>query len=160
MNKGYLGGYISSDFSESEINCKDGTVMKKIRFSIACGRKSRDKSADFVWVTAIGRNAENILKFFKRGKGILVDYHIQTGSYKNKEGKTVYTEDKIVDSFEFPYISKADEEKAVDNSEPQPTANPQSNEQPQSQAEAPSAPDDSFMSIPDDIDEIGELPFR
>ena len=154
MNKGYLGGYISSDFSESEINCKDGTVMKKVRFSIACGRKSRDKSADFIWVTAIGKNAENILKFFKRGKGILVDYHIQTGSYKNKEGKTVYTEDKIVDGFEFPYISKADEQQtSTPTEQPESTENPQNNEQ-------PSAPDDSFMSIPDDVDLEDALPFR
>ena len=73
-----------------------------------------------------------------------------------KEGKKIYQTDIIADSIEFPPIRK--DEQVVNNSEPQPTANPQSNEQPQSQAEAPSAPDESFMDIPDDITD--DLPFR
>lgn len=144
MNKGYLGGFISSDIKESDVNCKDGTTMKKAKFSIACQRKGRDKGADFIYVTALGKNAENIIRFFGKGRGITVEYHIQTGSYKDKEGKTIYTEDKIVDAFEFPYLRKSDEQ----NAEPQE----------ETQNEQQSAPDDGFMNIPDDITD--SLPFR
>lgn len=144
MNKGYLGGFISSDIKESDVNCKDGTTMKKAKFSIACQRKGRDKGADFIYVTALGKNAENIIRFFGKGRGITVEYHIQTGSYKDKEGKTIYTEDKIVDAFEFPYLRKSDEQ----NAEPQE----------ETQNEQPSAPDTDFINVPDDIE--SELPFR
>jgi len=144
MNKGYLGGFISSDIKESDVNCKDGTTMKKAKFSIACQRKGRDKGADFIYVTALGKNAENIIRFFGKGRGITVEYHIQTGSYKDKEGKTIYTEDKIVDAFEFPYLRKSDEQ----NAEPQE----------ETQNEQPSAPDDSFVDVPDGIE--NDLPIR
>lgn len=144
MNKGYLGGFISSDIKESDVNCKDGTTMKKAKFSIACQRKGRDKGADFIYVTALGKNAENIIRFFGKGRGITVEYHIQTGSYKDKEGKTIYTEDKIVDAFEFPYLRKSDEQ----NAEPQE----------ETQNEQPSATDDGFVNVPDGIE--NELPFR
>lgn len=144
MNKGTLGGFISSDIKESDVNCKDGTTMKKAKFSIACQRKGKNAGADFIFVTALGKNAENIIRFFSKGKGIIVDYHIQTGSYKDKDGKTIYTEDKIVDSFEFPYLRKSDEQ----NAEPQE----------ETQNEQPSAPDNSFMDVPDDI--LDDLPFK
>lgn len=140
MNKGTLGGFISSDIKESDVNCKDGTTMKKAKFSIACQRKGKNAGADFIYVTALGKNAENIIRFFNKGKGIIVDYHIQTGSYKDKEGKTIYTEDKIVDNFEFPYLRKADE---------QTTSEPQ--------AEQPSAQEDMNQYIPD-TDAV-DLPF-
>lgn len=143
MNKGTLGGFISSDIKESDVNCKDGTTMKKAKFSIACQRKGKNAGADFIFVTALGKNAENIIRFFSKGKGIIVDYHIQTGSYKDKDGKTIYTEDKVVDNFEFPYLRKADEQ--------------QTESQPQTQ-EQPSAPNDSFMDVPEDITD--SLPFR
>ncbi len=140
MNKGTLGGFISSDIKESDVNCKDGTTMKKAKFSIACQRKGKNAGADFIYVTALGKNAENIIRFFSKGKGIIVDYHIQTGSYKDKEGKTIYTEDKIVDNFEFPYLRKADEQAP---SEPQ--------------AEQPSTQEDMNQYIPD-TDAV-DLPF-
>lgn len=148
MNKGILGGFISSDIKSSDVNCKDGTTMKKAKFSIACQRKGKNAGADFIQVTALGKNADNIIKFFGKGRGITVEYHIQTGSYKDKEGKTIYTEDKVVDSFEFPYLRKADE---------------QNTEQPQEQQKennytSPTASNEDFLNIPDDIED--ELPFK
>ena len=150
MNKGYLGGFISSDIRESDISCKDGSSMKKAQFSIACQRKGKNAGADFIFVTALGKNAENIIRFFEKGKGISVTYHIQTGSYKNKEGKTIYTEDKVIDEFEFPYLRKADEQAA---NEPQP-------ETPESQPEQQAADSSSegFMDVPDT--NLNDLPFR
>lgn len=145
MNKGTLGGFISSDIKESDVNCKDGTTMKKAKFSIACQRKGKNAGADFIFVTALGKNAENIIRFFSKGKGIIVDYHIQTGSYKDKDGKTIYTEDKVVDNFEFPYLRKADEQQV---SEPQ----EQTQEQPQSAPEG-------FINVTSD-DSLTDLPFR
>ena len=150
MNKGYLGGFISSDIRESDISCKDGSSMKKAQFSIACQRKGKNAGADFIFVTALGKNAENIIRFFEKGKGISVTYHIQTGSYKNKEGKTIYTEDKVIDEFEFPYLRKADEQAA---NEPQPET-----PEPQPEQQAADSSSEGFMDVPDT--NLNDLPFR
>ena len=41
-----------------------------------------------------------INKYFGKGNGILVEGHIQTGSYE-KDGKKVYTTDVVVERVEF-----------------------------------------------------------
>jgi len=151
MNTGYLGGFIASDITESSINLKDGSSLRKARFSIACNRKTKDGGADFIYVTALGKNAENIIKFFSKGKGIIVKYHIQTGTYNDKSGKKVYSEDKVVDEWEFPPIKKNEEGEN----------HSQSNTQMEIKTDPeliPSAPEDSFMNIPADI--ADSLPFK
>lgn len=156
MNKGILGGFISSEIKESAVNLKDGSTMVKAQFSIACQRKSKNAGADFIFVTALGKTAENIIRFFGKGKGITVEYHIQTGSYTNKEGKTVYTEDKIVDGFEFPYLRKSDEEATPVNQANYDTS-PSNDTHTEENAEQPSAPE-GFLDVPDDLED--SLPFR
>ena len=152
MNEGKAMGFISSDIKEEVINTKNGE-MKKIQFSIALNRKSKNGGADYPWFEAFGKTAENIVRFFHKGKGILVEYHLQTGSYQNKEGKTVYTESKVIDSFEFPPIRK-DEEQAASDSEASESGQ---NEVQEQTSEQPKAPDEQWMDIPEDL---GELPFR
>jgi len=154
MNKGFLGGFISSDIKESEVKCKDGTTMKKAQFSIACQRKGKNAGADFVFVTALSKNAENIIRFFEKGKGISVTYHVQTGSYQNKEGKTIYTEDKIIDEFEFPYLRKKDEQEEIT-----PQGQPQQQTSTEQKVES-DASSEGFMDVPDDDVLLSDLPFR
>lgn len=154
MNVGYLAGFISNDISESTVSLKDGTTLKKARFSIAVNRRVKDGGADFIFVTALGKNAENIIKFFGKGKGIMVEYHVQTGSYTDKSGKKVYSEDKIVDKWEFPPIRKNDGEDNISQDVQQMEIKTDAEMQ-------PSAPDDGFMNIPADMDAImGSLPFK
>lgn len=153
MNKGYLSGFISSDIKVDDINLKDGNTMKKARFSIACQRKGKGKGADFIQVVALDKTAETLSKWFSKGKGIFVEYKITTGTYKNKEGKTIYTEEKLITDWEFPPVRKDEDSTPVDspNSDTSPN-NDTHTEEPQA------APDDSFMNIPDDI--TNDLPFR
>lgn len=151
MNKFIFSGFISSDIKSDDIKLKSGESMKKVSFNIACQRKTKDKSADFPRVTALGKNAENIEKFFTRGQGIEVTGHVQTGSYEGKNGK-VYTTDHIIDEFEFAKVRKSDEESTpVSNTGYEASANDDTHTEPQP------APDDGFMDIPEDL---GELPFR
>lgn len=149
MNVGYLSGFISSEFSESEVNLKDGSKMKKARFSIGVNRKIKDGGADFIYVVAFGKNAENIVKFFSKGKGIIVKYHVQTGSFNDKSGKKIYTEDKIIDEWEFPPVKREEGQAHSENEQMQVTTDAE---------HQPSAPDSDFMAIPDDI--MGSLPFK
>lgn len=164
MNKGTLIGFISSDIKSETINLKNGETMLKVGFNIACNRKTKDKTADFPRVIAFGKTAEVIEKYLGKGRGVIVQFHVQTSSYTNKEGKKIYQTDLVCDEVEFPPVRRDEESTPVSESYSTDTINndthiestdsPQSNEQ-------PSAPDDSFMNIPDDLDsEIGELPFR
>ena len=141
MNKGYAMGFISSEIKESEVNTKNG-AMKKIRFSVACQKQN---GADFPSFVAIGKTADNITKFLGKGKGIFVEYHVQTGSYNDKEGKKVYTTDLVVDRFEFPPVRK-DEQNAVAGTHTEEVSKPQEQSQ------------NDF--IPTDIDLTEDLPFR
>ena len=48
-----------------------------------------------------GRQAENCERFLAKGRLVGVQGRIQTGSYTNKEGATVYTTDVVADRVEF-----------------------------------------------------------
>lgn len=71
---------------------------------------------------------------------------IQTGSYKNRDGQTVYTTDIIADNVEFV--------ESKQNAQEQTQAQPKTEQKPKQAQGA----DDGFMNIPDGIDE--ELPFN
>lgn len=74
------------------------------KFTIAVDRRNRkdgDQSADFINCTAFGKTAEFIAQYFGRGSKIVVEGRIETGSYKNKSGETVYTTDIMVEGVEF-----------------------------------------------------------
>lgn len=106
------------------------------RFSIAVDRrfaKEGDQTADFINVVAFGKTAEFIEKYFHKGNRIGIVGRIQTGSYKNKDGATVFTTDVVAENVEFV------ESKGGNNQQqPQPPAD--------------------FVNIPDIPDE--ELPFN
>lgn len=58
-------------------------------------------TADFPRVTAWGKQAENLSKYLKKGKQCAVEGSIQTGMYKDKDGKTVYTTDVLANNVEY-----------------------------------------------------------
>jgi single-strand DNA-binding protein len=74
------------------------TGKKKAEFTLALNRMN--DGADFPRFVAWEKNAENIEKWCHKGTKLLVEGHIQTGSYDGKNGK-VYTTDIIVERFEF-----------------------------------------------------------
>ena len=75
--------------------------MAVTKFTIAVDRFSKDKGADFIRVTVFGRQAENICRYMDKGRMIAVEGSLQTGSYKDRDGKTVYTQDVIANHTEF-----------------------------------------------------------
>ena len=78
--------------------------MAVATFTVAIDRPVKadgDKQTDFPRVTVFGRLAENCEKFLAKGRLVGVQGRLQTGSYKNKDGVTVYTTDVIADRVEF-----------------------------------------------------------
>lgn len=113
-------------------------AMAIARFTLAVDKnfKKKGDKANFINCVAFGKIAETVGKHVFKGSKIAVIGEWTTGSYKNKDGNTVYTNDCNISKLEF-----CDSKNSSGSSaEPQPK------------------PDDGFMSIPDGIDE--ELPFN
>ncbi len=70
-------------------------------FTLAVNRRKKDDPADFISCKAFGKTAETMANYLRKGSLIGVTGRIQTGKYDNKEGRTIYTTDVIVNEFEF-----------------------------------------------------------
>ena len=100
MNSVILIGYI---VAKPELRYTPQSQTAVTKFTIAVDRPAKDgkKEADFIRVTAFGRRAESICRYMDKGRQIAVQGRIKTGSYKDRDGKTVYTTDVIIDNDEF-----------------------------------------------------------
>lgn len=58
-------------------------------------------TADFIRITVWGVQGENASKYLRKGSQCAVQGRIQTGSYQDNAGKTVYTTDVFADNVEF-----------------------------------------------------------
>lgn len=133
MNKVLLMGRLVRD---PEVRyTTDGKAVAK--FTLAVDRKLKDDTADFINCTAFNKTAEFAEKYLAKGKKIAVEGRWQTGSYTNKEGQKVYTNDCVVESMEFAESKYAESKSAESNPAP--------------------ADSDDFMNIADGIDD--EMPF-
>lgn len=93
---------------------------------------------NFISVTAFGKKAEFMEKYARKGAKFIVTGRIRTGSYKNKDGITVYTTDVVAESFEFAESKKDGSSVPTQTSDPAPAvAQSQTPQAPQSQPAAP-----------------------
>lgn len=99
MNSVVLIGRLTKD---PEIRYTSGTQMCVATFTVAIDRPVRgEKQTDFPRITAFGKQAENCERYLVKGRLVGVQGRIQTGSYQNKDGQTVYTTDVVADRVEF-----------------------------------------------------------
>lgn len=153
MNKSILMGRLTRD---PEVRyAQNDDQMAIARYTLAVDRRtSRNaedaQTADFINCVAFGRSAEFAEKYFRKGTKIVVEGHIQTGSFTNKDGQRVYTTDVVIDNQEFAESKSSSQERDAYYDEMAAGQGRSSQQQ---------APTDSegFMNIPDGIDE--ELPF-
>lgn len=101
MNQVFLTGRLTKD---PETRYTAGSQIAVCTFTLAVDRPTKqgeEKKADFPRITVFGRQAENCEKYLSKGKKVAVQGRLQTGSYKNREGVTVYTTDVIAERIEF-----------------------------------------------------------
>ena len=101
MNSVELIGRLTRD---PEVRYTSGSQMAVCTFNIAIDRPTKqgeEKQTDFPRITTFGRQAETCEKNLKKGRMVAVQGRIQTGSYQNKHGETVYTTDVIANRVEF-----------------------------------------------------------
>ena len=149
MNKVILMGRLTRD---PEVRYSQGESPLAIaRYTLAVDRRfnrnnggDNQQTADFISCVAFGRSGEFAEKYLRKGTKIAVSGRIQTGSYTNRDGQTVYTTEEVVEDQEF-----AESKNSNSGSDGGYTG---------SSRPAPSGAGDGFMNIPDGIDE--ELPFN
>ncbi len=75
------------------------------RFTVAVNRQvskeSGQPAADFIEVTAFGKTAELMERFFAKGKQIALEGRIRNNRYEDKHGNMVYTYQVIAERIEF-----------------------------------------------------------
>jgi len=98
LNNVVLIGRLTRD---PEVRYVPESQMAVATFTIAIDRAGKDKGADFPRITCFGKTAELVERFIGKGRLVGIQGRIQTGSYKNKEGATVYTTDVVADRVEF-----------------------------------------------------------
>lgn len=107
MNNVVLIGRLTK---KPEIRYSPNTQEAVTNFTIAVDRYK--EGADFIKVTAYGKRAESICRYMDKGRQIAIQGKLRTGSYKDRDGKTVYTTEVIIDNDEF-LGGKADEPKSA-----------------------------------------------
>ena len=109
MNHFVLYGRLSQEPKDrSKKKGKKGYSLS--RFTIACDAyRNEEKTADFISCMAWGNLADVINEYCKKGDRICVSGHIQTGSYEDEDGETVYTQDLVVDKLDL--VESKDEDK-------------------------------------------------
>ena len=130
MNVAIFTGKIAK---EPEKNYSE-SGMAITKFTLAVKRdwaKDGQPDADFVRITAFDKRGEWADKYLSKGTAVGIEAQVQTGSYKNKDGNTIYTTDFIANKFEFLEAKKKD---------------------------APSKPDSAFAAAEAEIDS-GTVPF-
>lgn len=147
MNRVILVGRLTRD---PIVNYSQGDKPMAIaRFTLAVDRRvaksdnSNQQTADFISCVAYDKQGEFAEKYLKQGIKVVLEGHIRTGSYLNKEGQRIYTTDVVADAIEFA------ESKA---------ASANANQKPQDQQKGYTTDEDGFMSIPDGVEDEG-LPF-
>ncbi|QIB68244.1 single-stranded DNA-binding protein [Aminipila butyrica] len=101
MNVTVLIGRLTRD---PEVRYTPNSQMAVATFTLAIDRptgKDKEKQTDFPRITVFGKQAENCERFLAKGRLVGIQGRIQTGSYKNKEGVTVYTTDVVANNVQF-----------------------------------------------------------
>ena len=144
MNKVILSGRLTRD---ADIRYSQGeNAMAIARFTLAVDRRSRrsensEQTADFISCVAFDKTAEVVERYCKQGTKLVVEGRWQTGSYTNKDGQKVYTNDCMVENLEFAESKATSEGGTYSSSRPEPVDT------------------DGFMNIPQGIDDSDGLPF-
>ena len=114
------------------------------RITLALDRRFKQEgqpTADFINCLAFGKRAEFLEKYCQKGTKLVVEGSWQTGSYTNKDGQKIYTNECLIENCEF-----AESKNASGNNNGGGNAGSVQNNS-----------GGDFMHIPDGIDE--ELPF-
>lgn len=147
MNISILIGRIATDL-ELKRTANGAPFMT---FNLAVSRPKKEdgtQDADFIRCKAFGKTAELINQYQHKGNRLGIVGTIQTGSYQNQQGQTVYTTDILVNRCEFLESKKEQQNAQQPNFQAQQATNYQNvnNYNPQQQS-TPQASSSGFYGV-------------
>lgn len=145
MNKVILMGRLTRE-PDVRYSTTGAEQLAIARYTLAIDRryqKDSQNNADFIRCVTFGKSAEFAEKYFHQGTKIVVEGRIKTGSYQDKDGKTVYTVEVVAENQEFAESKQAAQNNNVSMAKENGATNGM----------------DDFVSIPEGADESG-LPFN
>lgn len=102
LNRAILLGRLTRDpelrYTQSGVAVATFTLAVDRRFS---GRDGGEKETDFIGIVAWRQLAELCANYLVKGQQAAVEGRIQTRSYENKEGRTVYVTEIVADNVTF-----------------------------------------------------------
>ena len=108
LNKVILIGRITRDLELRQTQSGIANVSFSLAVDKGLSRQKREEfeaqnrpTADFPRVVVWGQMAENLARYCGKGSQIAIVGRIETGSYEDKDGKTVYTTDIVAENVEF-----------------------------------------------------------
>ena len=121
LNKVILIGRITRDLELRHTQSGIANVSFSLAVDKGLSRQKREEfeaqgrpTADFPRVVVWGQMAENLARYCGKGSQIAVVGRIETGSYEDKDGKTIYTTDIVAENVEF--LSKSTQDESKSNS--------------------------------------------
>lgn len=107
-NKAIIMGRIANELELK--TTPQGTSV--VSFRVAVDRrfqtKGEEKQTDFINIVAWRQTADFICQYFDKGRMVLIEGEIQTRSYQDKNGNTVYITEIVADRACFTGEKKAD----------------------------------------------------
>lgn len=97
MNKVVLIGRVTKDIEVRKTNSGKSFT----RFTLAVNRRGKDAGANFIACVAWEKTADLLGAYVKKGNQIGICGRIETGKYEDRDGKTVYTTDVMVEEMDF-----------------------------------------------------------
>lgn len=160
MNKALLIGRLTKD-----PELRDTSTGRNVcQFSIAVNRNftnaNGEREADFINCVVWDKQAENLVKYQKKGNQIAVDGRIQTRNYEDKDGKRVYVTEILANNISF-LDSKGTNTSSNDfNSLPEPPREDSVSSSNMNNMETVSVDKDPFEAFGDSIEiSDNDLPF-
>lgn len=102
LNRVILVGNLTRD-PELRYTANGGVAVT--RFTVAVNRKftnqQGEREADFINIVTWRALAENCGNYLKKGSLVAIEGRIQTRSYENQEGRTVYVTEVVADDVRF-----------------------------------------------------------
>ena len=97
MNKVVLIGRVTKDIEVRKTNSGKSFT----RFTLAVNRRGKDAGANFITCVAWEKTADLLGAYVKKGNQIGICGRIETGKYEDRDGKTVFTTDVMVEEMDF-----------------------------------------------------------
>lgn len=124
----------------------DNNDKKMARITLAVDRRGKkeegQQNADFIGCICYGKLADFADNYLRQGTKVAVQGSVSTGKYEDKDGKTVYTTDILLNNIEF-----AESKRTADQTQASaPTTQT-------AQTAKPAAKTEEWMSIPDGVEE-------